>query len=123
MIFKGEYLEGKYWNGKGYNENGDIIFEIINGKGKGKEYNNIGDLIYEGEFLNGERNGKGKEYHDNILKYEGEFLNGERNGKGKEFNENSELIHMKDNIQMVKEMEKERNFMNAMVKIFLMENF
>ena len=30
-------------------------------------------------------NGKGKEYYDNgKLKFEGEYLNGERNGKGKE---------------------------------------
>ena len=37
-------------------------------------------------ILNGERNGKGKEYYGNDkLEYEGEYLNGERNGKGKEF--------------------------------------
>ena len=33
-------------------------------------------LKFEGEYLNGEKNGKGKEYHDNgKLKYEGEYLN------------------------------------------------
>ena len=55
--------------------------------GKGKEYlikNNR--LIFEGEYLNGKRNGKGKEYNDNwLIKYEGEYLNGKRNGKGKEY--------------------------------------
>ena len=33
--------------------------------GKGKEYKN-GKIIFEGEYLNGQRNGKGKEY-DNWL--------------------------------------------------------
>jgi len=42
-------------------------------------------MIFEGEYLNGERNGKGKEYYDNgELKFEGEYLKGERNGKRKE---------------------------------------
>ena len=53
--------------------------------GKGKEYKGCNDiLIYEGEFLIGERNGKGKEYSD-ILQFEGEYLNGKRNGRGKEY--------------------------------------
>ena len=30
--------------------------------GKGKEFNKDGKLIYEGEFLNGEKHGKGKIY-------------------------------------------------------------
>ena len=35
-------------------------------------------LEFEGEYLNGERNGKGKEYYDNgKLIFEGEYLNGE----------------------------------------------
>ena len=44
-------------------------------------------LKYEGGYLNGQRNGKGKEYdYDGNLIFEGEYLNGQRNGKGKEFN-------------------------------------
>ena len=41
------------------------------------------ELIFEGEYLNGVRNGKGKEYCKNgILEFEGEFSNGKRwNGK------------------------------------------
>ena len=37
--------------------------------------------------MNGERNGKGKEYDywNGKLIFEGEYLNGERNGKGKEY--------------------------------------
>ena len=55
--------------------------------GKGKEYLKLSDkLLYEGEYLNGERNGIGKEYDsDDNLIYEGEYLNREKNGKGKEY--------------------------------------
>ena len=51
------------------------------------EYDIIsGKLIYEGEYKNGEKNGKGKEYYDNgKLLYEGEYLNGKR-WKGKGYN-------------------------------------
>ena len=63
--------------------------------GKGKEYDFYkGYLEYEGEFLNGKKNGKGKEYvysKEGTFIYEGEFLNDEKNGEGKEFF-NGELI-------------------------------
>ena len=58
-------------------------------KGKGKEYDyETNHLSFEGEFLNGERNGKGKEYNifDKLI-FEGEYLNGLKNGKGKEYND------------------------------------
>ena len=46
---------------------------------KRKKYNDDGNLIFEGEYLNGERNGKGKEYnYDGGLIFEGEYLNGKR---------------------------------------------
>ena len=52
-----------------------------------KEYNDEGKLIFEGEYINGERNGKGKEYYDNDkFIFEGKYINGKRNGKGKEYN-------------------------------------
>jgi len=60
----------------------------------GKEYNSYSDkLIYEGEYLNGKINGKGKEY-DNYFGtvYEGKYLNGKRNGKGKEYHRTGEII-------------------------------
>ena len=66
-----------------------IIYES---KGFGKEYYSLDNrLIYEGENLNGERNGKGKEYNDKYIIFEGEYLNGERNGKGKEYYINGNL--------------------------------
>ena len=60
--FEGEYLSGKKWNGIGYKINGKKGFEIKDGKGNIKEYDFDDILIFEGEYLNGERNGKGKEY-------------------------------------------------------------
>ena len=49
--------------------------------------------IYEGEIINGERNGKGKEYCNNNLVFEGEYLNMKRNGKGKEYDFDGYLIY------------------------------
>ena len=44
-------------------------------------------MIFEGEYINGLRNGKGKEYELSTrqLRFEGAYLNGLRNGKGKEY--------------------------------------
>ena len=67
--------------------------EYLNGKkhGKGRDYCN-GRLIYEGEYLNGEKNGKGKEYYCNgRLIYEGEYENGKMHGKGKEYYSDGKL--------------------------------
>ena len=60
LEYEGEYLYNKKLNGKGYDENGNIIYELINGNGKVKEYWDSGKLKFEGEYLNGQRNGKGK---------------------------------------------------------------
>ena len=43
-----------------------------------KEYDDKDKLIFEGKYLIGKRNGKGKEYDnyfDNKIIFEGEFLN------------------------------------------------
>ena len=46
----------------------------------------FGKLEFEGEYLNGKRNGKIKEDYDTgELSFEGEYLDGKRNGKVKEF--------------------------------------
>ena len=60
--FEGEYLNGKFWNGKYYNIKNNSTFEIKNGKGYIKEYDDFYESIFEGEYLNGDRNGKGKEF-------------------------------------------------------------
>ena len=60
MIYEGEYLFNKKWNGLIYDKDSKEIFNIINGKGKGKEYNDDGNLQFEGEYLYGKKMGKGK---------------------------------------------------------------
>ena len=42
--FEGEYLNGEKWYGKGYNPNGELVYEIKNGKTTGKEYDFDGKL-------------------------------------------------------------------------------
>ena len=67
-----------------------IIYEE---NGNGKEYDGFEDkLIYEGEFLNGERSGKGKIlYKNGKINYIGQFLHGKKHGLGKEYDSNGEL--------------------------------
>ena len=74
-----------------------------------KEYDKSGNLLFDGKYIKGKRNGKGKEYHNNELIFEGEYLddkkwngkgkeyagkylNGERNGKGKEYFDKGFLV-------------------------------
>ena len=68
-----------------------IIYES---NGIGKEYYGYDDtLIFEGEYLNDQRHGKGKEYdYNGKLIFEGNFLNGNRNGIGKEYDYKGKLI-------------------------------
>ena len=94
LEYEGEYLFGKKWEGKGYDKNGNVIYELINGNGNIREYGIRDTLIFEGEYLNGKKNGKGKEYYfyDGNLIYEGEYLNGLKHGIGKEYDSNGNLI-------------------------------
>ena len=80
---------------------GYIIYESNK---KGKKYDIINDYLeFEGEYLNGKRNGKGKEYNSKgKLKFEGEYLNGKRNGKGKEYYLNGRLMFEGDYINGLK---------------------
>ena len=83
LKFEGEYFHGKKWNGIEYvykEDKDNIINEFKNGKGyiieKERDH---GQLIYfEGEYLNGKRNGKGKEYDIDKLVFEGEYLYGNK---------------------------------------------
>ena len=65
LRFEGEYLKDLKWNGKGYDPfDNDELYELINGKGLIKEYNQFNyRLEFKGEYLNGKKNGKGKEYN------------------------------------------------------------
>ena len=62
--------------------------EYLNGErnGKGKEYK-YDKVIFEGEYINGKKwKGKGREYYNSKIIFEGEFQNGKRwNGKGIEY--------------------------------------
>ena len=85
--FEGYFLNGEIWDGIGYEMDSNNYFIIKNGNGYIKEYDEYGNLFFEGEYKNGEKNGEGKEYNNNVLIYEGKFSNGIRieNGKGKEY--------------------------------------
>ena len=89
IVFEGEYLDGNKLKGKGYGKDkynkGKIIYEINNENGKGKEYDIEGNLIFEGKYLNGKRNGYGREYDFSSLIFEGEYLNGKKHGWGREY--------------------------------------
>ena len=89
---------------KEYYKDEKLIFifkgEYVNGSrnGKGKEYYENGKLIFEGEYLNGQRNGKGKDYNfKGKLRFEGEYLNRKRNGKGREYNKYGLLVNVDKN--------------------------
>ena len=60
--------------------------------GKERKYEN-NELQFEIEIINGEKNGKVKEYYgEGKLRFEGKYLNGKRNGKGKEYDFNGGVI-------------------------------
>ena len=59
LEFQGEYLLGKKYNGKVYDKNGSLLYELKNGNRNVKEYKD-GNLIFEGEYLNGFRHEKEK---------------------------------------------------------------
>ena len=92
LEYEGDFLFDKKWNGKGYDENGNIKYQLTNGTGTIEEYNNSNELIYIGEYSNGKRNGKGKEYEDGELIFEGIFLNNERK-EGKEFYSDGSIFY------------------------------
>ena len=49
--------------------------------------------MFKGKYLNGKRNGKGKEYYLNgNIYFEGEYLNGVENGEGKEYSNHGRLL-------------------------------
>ena len=79
-----------------------IIYET---KIKGKEYNFYnGRLMFEGEYLNGKKNGKGKEYVLGKLIFDGEYLNGKKwNGKGYDMKDNNIIYKLTEGKGFIKE--------------------
>ena len=55
-----------------------VKYIIYEENGKGKEFSGYDDdILFEGEYSNGKRNGKGKEYDiKGNLKFEGNYVNG-----------------------------------------------
>ena len=118
ILFEGEYLNGKRWNGilkEYFNSPHQIKFfgHYCEGKKIGKEYDIDGQLIFEGKYLNDKKwdgiicnnngylfplkngNGKVKEYGINgKLIFVGEYINGEKNGT--EYDKESGLVIFKD---------------------------
>ena len=93
LMLEGEFLNGKKWNIKEYDKNGEIIHELKNGNGYMNSYNFFDIKIFEGEYINGFKNGKGKEYYESgSIKFQGEFFYNLRNGDGKEFYENGKIL-------------------------------
>jgi len=97
----GEWKDGKEWNTKHHNKNGDLIGKYVYGDMilgvlffslgfenetfvyKWNKYGNEGkDEKYEGEINNGEPNGQGVSHLPKIAKYEGEWKDGKKQGKG-----------------------------------------
>ena len=84
LIFEGEYLNDKRWNGK--------VNETIH-KFR-KDSDDYFDFLLVGEYINGEKKGTKivrEYYYNGKIKFEGEYLNGKKNGKVKEFYENGQL--------------------------------
>ena len=78
LEYEGEYLFYNKWSGKGYDENGNVIYELKEGNGKVKEYNQIGGLSFDGEYVNGKKSrGKEYDYNGNLI-FEGKYLNGKQ---------------------------------------------
>ena len=102
LIYEGEYLNDKRnGKGKGFGENGEIIFEgefkdgeVWNGKLKGLiEFVRYQKVEFDGEYINGKMRGIGKKYnYEGKLEFEGEYKNDKRNGFGKEYDGDKDLI-------------------------------
>ncbi len=109
-------------NGRLVNKKGEIFVGPIKNKlpnGKGKLYNKSGELIYEGYYVDGIQEGKGKkitknEYYignfiegkmfgegeihlkNGNIKYSGEFVNDKKEGMGKYFFEDHEFYFIEN---------------------------
>ena len=80
-------------------ENGDYyVGQSLKGikHGKGKIYYSDGNIKYEGEFVNGKKEGRGKLIFVNGEYYIGQFSNNKLNGKGKMYYNNSTIKYKGD---------------------------
>jgi hypothetical protein len=122
--YHGDFLNNELILGKKIFSNGDIDEgEFTNGQlnGKGKKTYSAGS-VYEGEFINGELK-SGKITFEDDFTYEGEFINGQLNGKGKKTFKNGaeegEFINGQLNgkgKKTFKDWTEEGNFINGQLK-------
>ena len=92
IIYEKDNKIGKLYDG--YEDHLLYEGEFLHGKknGKGKEIAYMGNILFEGEYLNGKINGKGKEYYDDgKVKFEGNYLNGCRHGEGIQYYNNDKV--------------------------------
>ena len=82
------------WYTQRIQQSHNLIFECeyLNGQknGKAKEYNNEGQLKFEGEYLYGHKK-QGKEYFNGYLEFEGEYLF-DKKWKGKVYDNKGNII-------------------------------
>ena len=96
LIYEGEFINGERKGKENFDDELFIgkryLWKKKDGYYEFKEgivyqYDTYGNLLFEGEYLNGKRNGKCKEYNERgKLLFEGEYLNGKKSGKWKEYN-------------------------------------
>lgn len=99
-VYAGGYTDGR-WSGHGIlynNATGKIMYDgkWLNGKrdGKGKYYWENGNLRYSGNWIDDKKIGVGSSFYENSqLKYKGMWNNGMYEGEGKFWDEDGELIH------------------------------
>ena len=64
LMFEGGFKNDYRWNDKGYNPWNKIVYELKDRKGIVNEYNEKDKLVFKGKYVNGKRNGEGKEYNE-----------------------------------------------------------
>ena len=81
------FSDGKYYIG-----------ELLNNQlhGKGILYYKDGKIEYDGDFIKGKREGKGKYFFENGYYYIGEWLNNFMNGKGTVYYNNGTILYEGD---------------------------
>ena len=79
----------------------------------------INYMFLSGSYIIYETNRKGKEYYgeDDSLRFEGEYLNGKRNGKGKEYDDEGNLIF--EGEYLINQEYKGKNIMNIVIWILI----
>ena len=96
---KGYWKEGEFfgWSMKYNSTNKDIFIGPFYGdkglSGLGEKFTWKKKLVYKGEFIDGEKSGKGEE-DSNEGKFVGNFYHDKKNGKGKMFYKIREIIKM-----------------------------